>query len=334
MGYDINWLLSTAAQGSAAMIAIVGGMLVTRYVGLHAEQQATGRRLGELNARAVRAKGQLADDLVRVEVIDAKDLVNDARVFKGIVDAGYAFSMNDVYNVTESERAGYSEEQVRSELDLVTDELQNAHRILTPLMPVSLSPLNWTEFREAHLEFTVRSRAAWEWVYELLSKDKKAEAARASDPVMDIAVVVQQSREKEPAILRPAQVERRVIEARIPATRNEIQEVELATTFAQKAFDATRQPEGFGLALQVLVTLAVCGVVPPVILMVFGVEWGYPVLGVLVALLFFVGIGILLRFLYVYSSFLQDGGRADLPTTVPGLFSRNKAPSGMMPGQG
>lgn len=37
---DVNWLLSALAQATAALIAIVGGLLVSRYVTLHAEQQA------------------------------------------------------------------------------------------------------------------------------------------------------------------------------------------------------------------------------------------------------------------------------------------------------
>lgn len=45
---DVNWLLSALAQASAALVAIVGGLLVSRYVVLHAEQQAARRRLDDL----------------------------------------------------------------------------------------------------------------------------------------------------------------------------------------------------------------------------------------------------------------------------------------------
>jgi hypothetical protein len=45
---DVNWLLSALAQSSAALIAIVGGLLVPRYVALHAEQEAAERRLADL----------------------------------------------------------------------------------------------------------------------------------------------------------------------------------------------------------------------------------------------------------------------------------------------
>lgn len=46
---DPNWLLSTTAQSAAAIVAIVGGFLVSRLVSLSAERNGLGRRRDELD---------------------------------------------------------------------------------------------------------------------------------------------------------------------------------------------------------------------------------------------------------------------------------------------
>jgi hypothetical protein len=52
---DANWLLSTTAQSAAALVAIVGGLLVSRLVALATERQGLVRRLDEIDAtRSIR----------------------------------------------------------------------------------------------------------------------------------------------------------------------------------------------------------------------------------------------------------------------------------------
>lgn len=58
---DPNWLLSTTAQSAAALIAIVGGFLVSRLVSLGSEKQALERRLAELQGRYGIVRGRLQD---------------------------------------------------------------------------------------------------------------------------------------------------------------------------------------------------------------------------------------------------------------------------------
>ncbi|MFZ6003787.1 MAG: hypothetical protein ACOYXM_07600 [Actinomycetota bacterium] len=58
---DPNWLLSTSAQSAAALVAIVGGFLVSRLVSLASEKQALERRLAELQGRLLIARGRLEE---------------------------------------------------------------------------------------------------------------------------------------------------------------------------------------------------------------------------------------------------------------------------------
>ena len=51
MSTDPNWLLSTTAQSASALVAIVGGFLVSRVVSLGSDRQSLTRRLDELQQR-------------------------------------------------------------------------------------------------------------------------------------------------------------------------------------------------------------------------------------------------------------------------------------------
>lgn len=57
---DPNWLLSTTAQCAAALVAIVGGFLVSRVVALSTERQGLARRWQELVGRRAISEGQRA----------------------------------------------------------------------------------------------------------------------------------------------------------------------------------------------------------------------------------------------------------------------------------
>jgi hypothetical protein len=66
---DPNWLYSTGAQAAAALVAIIGGFLVSRLIAMSSERQALGRRRQQLQDE-VAAAGSRIEDLY-VEVWDA-----------------------------------------------------------------------------------------------------------------------------------------------------------------------------------------------------------------------------------------------------------------------
>ena len=49
---DPNWLLATMAQSAAAMVAVIGGFLVSRVITLPAERRGLDRRVREIRERA------------------------------------------------------------------------------------------------------------------------------------------------------------------------------------------------------------------------------------------------------------------------------------------
>lgn len=58
---DVNWMLSSSVQSGSALVAIVGGLLGSRYVALDAEQRAAERRLVEARELLARARKTQSD---------------------------------------------------------------------------------------------------------------------------------------------------------------------------------------------------------------------------------------------------------------------------------
>jgi hypothetical protein len=113
-----------------------------------------------------------------------------------------------------------------------------------------------------------------------------------------------------------------LLRSRVEQARAEIGAMQQERRLAEETYDATRQPEGFVLALQVLVFLALVGMGVPAVLMGFAPltlpAWGR--IGVIA--LFFSGVALLLRFLFVYAGFLREGGRDTLPHSAFGLLRK------------
>lgn len=84
--------------------------------------------------------------------------------------------------------------------------------------------------------------------------------------------------------------------------------------FVSEQLADASQPEGFRLALGVLTYLTVVGLALPAVLITLGVEvlpwWGRAT----VTGLFLSGVGVLMRFLFVYAQFLSS---EHLRTTLP-----------------
>jgi hypothetical protein len=70
---DPNWLLNTTATSSAALVAIVGGLLVSRVVALRSDREGLRRRSQELDAQVKALSEQLhevGEELLRRDAVD------------------------------------------------------------------------------------------------------------------------------------------------------------------------------------------------------------------------------------------------------------------------
>jgi len=60
---DLNNLLSTTINSTSALVAIIGGFLVSRVISLSSEQNSIKRRLREIN-NEISAKEKMLDNII------------------------------------------------------------------------------------------------------------------------------------------------------------------------------------------------------------------------------------------------------------------------------
>jgi len=332
---DVNWLLSALAQATAALIAIVGGLLVSRYVALHAEQQSAGRRVQDLTRREQEAAAGLAisrTDLARYSVVDALD---DDRVFDEVFARGLEPTVDGVLRAIEWDDEELDPDLLSEELEAIRLEMTEAITVIHPLVRTSFNHERWSDFRRAN-SIAPDRRRLWEWVYEKVCDERRAEAdtnASTSSNIFGLNIgglMAAGARSAiTPAALSAARwsvqsqlevARERELVDRLAEGEAEIRALRQERRLAEETYDATRQPEGFGLALQVLTFLAIVGMGVPFVVMGFAPlalpDWGRAaVIG-----LFFLGVSTLLRFLFVYAAFLRQGGRDTLPKSIVGLL--------------
>ena len=334
---DVNWLLSALAQASAAMIAIIGGLLVSRYVALHSEQQAARRRLSDLQRRSIEAGDRLASARAELALFYIDDVVLDSRMYRALLDNDLHLSVRDALDAVSDDGDGLDVELLEKRLVELADELRTALGSISPLVPESLEHETWQEFRrENRLE--IGQREVWEWAYEEFCRYRRAQAQKAEaqkrSPLAGALAGMDRSfmwnigsvpdlRGIRPVIESQHEVARvSALRARVDSAEADVRALDQEQRLAGETLEATRQPEGFGLALQVLTTLAVLGMGIPVIVMgteVVSLPW---MARAAVILAFALGVALLLRFLFVYASFLREGGRRDLPASALGLLKR------------
>jgi hypothetical protein len=82
------------------------------------------------------------------------------------------------------------------------------------------------------------------------------------------------------------------------------------------------------MAFRVLSVLAILGMGVPVVTMGFAPLTLLAWLRAVVIGLFFLGVALLLRFLFVYARFLREGGRDSLPGSVTRLMASGRKAAG------
>lgn len=338
---DVNWLLSALAQASAALIAIVGGLLVSRYVALHAEQQAARRRVEDLERREHEAVAALTEARHNLDTYYIDDALDDIDVFEEIFERKLQPTVDGVLEVLDEHGRDLDRDLLQQELAAMSADMRTAIQAMVDLVPQTEDHDNWTTFRRTH-SLEVGHRNLWEWVYDKVCEERRTQArkaareARNSGPLagllgqMDYLPIIPQIIDPQiSASYRMINSQRELarvgaLEVRIAEADAEVRALSQELRLAEETYQATRQPEGFFLALQVLTVLAVVGMGVPVVAMGFAPLTLPGCVRAVVIGLFFVGVALLLRFLFVYAAFLREGGRETLPHTALGLFGRRR----------
>lgn len=169
---DPTPFLSTVVATSAALVAIIGGLLVARFVSLDSDQRASRKVLADAADRLAVARDRVRTAWQNVLRWEAYDFFESEGVVEAVVDEGVT-SADELMRIASwpyeaAELAPFAAE--------VADEAKRAREALAGR--VSDSDAFWGEFRRAHPDLPeIRWPQVWEHVFESIANEL-AEAAR------------------------------------------------------------------------------------------------------------------------------------------------------------
>lgn len=326
---DVNWILSSTVQSGAALVAIVGGLLGSRYVALDAEQQAARRRLDQVKARLESARTRVTNAREGLGNFGVRGLLDREECYEAIFDSDSRMTIDELLEETQLDDKDVPRDVLEEHFYLLRDEVGLAKKTLSSLIDETGTTGDWGSFRRSRKSANSHY-AAWKWTYDHVSeilKARRREEERKSRNTYDFGSVLNSadmSRFTIPAAIRTvsAGTESRLITAKEDA-ESEVARLEGELRAASMHVDDVAQPEGFSLALSVLAYISVVSIVVPTGLMTLGPialpQWSR----ILVALLFFSGVGLLMRYLFVYAAYLRQPSKIKaLPTSIWGLLRR------------
>lgn len=165
---------------SASLVAIVGGLLVARFVGLDSAQQGADRVLADVRERLVTAQARATAAGDRLLRLQAQDFLEDAKVLNAI-QAG----TTDITKLrVEGWRTPLTDDVLQRFVDRLAEEFTQARAVLDDKIPAYHEIPNsefrhyaeWREFRRqlgADLPPTHRN-GVWERVFFEVSKRRSA----------------------------------------------------------------------------------------------------------------------------------------------------------------
>ncbi len=319
---DPNGLLGVVAQSSAALVALIGGLLVSRYVTLHAEQQTAERRVEDIDRRRAANAADLKGLLSKLQHHWAWLALDDPEVALVVIQNPNA-SAEDVLRVASDDRGNLDMKVVALELEDLKKEHRAARDFLASEVPVQGEHARWPSYRRAS-KIDTRWEEIWELVYDQIVDEKISEWRTKAGPLAGLGLSGYRfdalSLTSLPSVYRGPTFEQRLLED-IKIGNSKAATLDVERELALEAYEATRNPDGFSLALRALSFLAIVGIGLPLVGMAVGRE---PISGwarAAIVLVFGIGLVVLLRYLFVYAHFLDERkGRAYLPHSVTGLF--------------
>ncbi len=243
MASDPNWLLATVATCTAALVAIVGALLVSRVISLSSDQASLQRRSDELGSQVTALTEQLEDvsaELLRRDAVDfVHEAADDIIKGRGEVDLGVLMERHDP-----RDRAA---DELRPTVEEAAAAVAAAFRQGDPRLVLDLS--------------ADRYRLLYARLVEVLAAEGRDGGAVAADrPAATSGVVAGQFTLKQEEAYRQLLRERQSLRS----TRRTLQ---LQRKEIDAALGGLSNPPGLWAGLAVLVVFAVVGAVVPLVIM-------------------------------------------------------------------
>ena len=166
--------LSTIVATSAALVAIIGGLLVARFVGLDSDQRGSRKVLADAAERLEVARGRARSSWRNVLRWDAGDFFRTRAIVKAVVDDGVV-SPDELMQMASWSHAPDELAPFAAE---VAEEAKRARETLTGR--ISNPDLFWEDYRRRRPDLPeIRWPRVWEHVYDSIVKQlAEAEEAR------------------------------------------------------------------------------------------------------------------------------------------------------------
>jgi hypothetical protein len=258
-------LLSTIAASSATMVAIVGGLLVARFVTIDSEQQGAQRLLDDAKNRLDTAKSREQEVRERLKWRDISDFFDD----KVIQAIGEGLANID----TLREVGGYTsltDEELTETVQAIAAEFETARRVLDDLLPsIEKEEFpDWEEVRRSHKEQLPETN--WEQVWEVTYQKLITPPQPPWNPYHIRSLNIPPSSFVMPTppeygVLRAQR--RDAMQANLDRAERQVEDLESDVAHLTRAREAIVRPKGLGWGLVVLAYFTVSGVIFPIWLM-------------------------------------------------------------------
>jgi hypothetical protein len=295
---DPTPFLSTIAAVSATLVAIIGGLLVARFVSLDSEQQGAQQLLDNASGRLLTAQNRAGDARKRLRSWQINDFF-DTEVLESIA-AGE-------HNIEELRQLGgyttLSDDDLSTTVQLVADEYSKARQTLQTLrVGDEVAPSgNWEEFRRQSSEpLDIRWEEVWEIAYDDLVTPQRP--GHFSYPV-----TLPGAEQAQYTVLR---LQRRdALVATVERTDQHVEDLQAEVDQLEATRDAVIKPKGLAGGLAVLSWFTIVGVIVPLWLMSRAPTALTAGLGEVVFWLFLTGLLLLLLYMSVLAMRLSNRGR-------------------------
>jgi hypothetical protein len=244
--------LSTIAGTSSALVAIVGGLLVARFVTLDSEQQGAQRVLDDAEARLAVARQRAQEDSDQLLRWDARGFLYDRRVLMAINEG--------VEELAELRRRGdrtrLTDEELQPFVEEVRRELARAHQVLEeaipPVDPDYESYGGWEDFqRDTPGLPETNWDLAWEVVFDQIIEQRPRTASRSflTSPSLGRRIPLGLSATDWEAIRARRRDDLMATKER---AAQQVEDLEGEVHRLRQARDAIVRPRGLGLGLVIL----------------------------------------------------------------------------------
>lgn len=299
---DEGSLLATLAQSSAAVVAIVSGLLVSRLVQLSSEREGLRRQF-------VRAQDELKHLSVAYNEAHGCRLTNSQAVFRSrvtddLIEADLATFDRDAFLADKIPRGSSAEEMAPYLDDLVAEIAQVKAAVMKHVRPGDVNTLELDDLRQRGLKVPEAQEnlyySALNGVTEQLPAPRAYDGFSITAPRFAIGNVIN-------PVSRSAELRRlddSIHDEQDLRNRKTMLEGEVARL--QREIDIIGRPTGVTSAILILAIYSVLGIVAPVIVMGLGLDTLAAWLEWLLVGLFVLGLAAVLAYIFWYARTLDD----------------------------